>query len=338
MGFFDEMLAGGLAGAGKGMVDYATMQEREADKKAQLEAQMQLKREMLADQLASKRELMQMRMEGVGGSGGSGSTGTRSGGGGGSFIENMIRSAKTPEEQSQVIREVALRSPGAVAAVAEYFGRPLQEMGKTPDGVRLLEGAEGDGPTPPEYRMQNVSYDKQAGADALNRLIAMADPAKYDDYTKGETTAGKYDAAKRAAAGQDPETAAATIQSYTGNQDQRVIDSREAMNDAKLKAKGAGGGKGTTSANNIFKTVTDESGNVMGVKRDGTKVDLGIKSDSFNKQVASLVTKMNETEGGGFRKLPEDQKRARATERLLGSAQAPAAPTTDRMSQFKVIR
>lgn len=348
MGFFDEMLAGGLAGAGKGMVDYAATREREDEKRTQLEAQMQLKREMLADQLASKKELAEMRFGAQGGgSGGSGSGGGKSGGG--SFFENMMRSAKTPEEQSAVIREAGMRAgPEAAAALAEYYGKPMQQT------VTEFDPAQAELMSRRDYAEANpdaqatktstraVDYDKQKGADALNRLIAMADPAKYDDYTKGERGAKLNTNADAAGAAiKDPIERAATVQSLSNPaSDQRKIDAQVEMNDARIAAKKvAGGGKGVGSANTIFKTVTDESGNVMGVKRDGTTVDLGIKSDSFNKQVSALVTKMNDNEGGGFRKLPEDQKRAKATERLLGSVPpANAAPAADRMSQFKVIR
>ena len=248
MSFFADMIAGGLAGAGKGMSDYAVMREREDDKRAQLEAQMQLKREMLADQLASKKELAEMRY-GQGGSGSGGGSGAK--GGSGSYFEQMMREAKTPEAQDSVIREARMRAgDDAAAALSEYYGRPMTKT------VSEFDPAEAERMSRRDYAEANpnseasktvtksVSYDKEKGAQALNRLIAMADAAKYDDYTKGETTATKLDAAKGAAVGKSPEEAAAIIQSYTGNTDQRVIDSREKMNQDRIDAKKtAGGGK-----------------------------------------------------------------------------------------------
>lgn len=340
MSFFADMIAGGIAGAGKGMSDYAVMREREDDKRAQLEAQAELKRELakqrsddLAMQRAMQRDMFEARY-GQGGSGSGGGSGSK--GGSGSYFEQKMREAKTTEEQDSVIREARMRAgDDAAAALSEYYGRPMTQT------VSEFDPAEAERMSRRDYAEANptaeasktvtkaISYDKDKGAQALNRLIAMADAAKYDDYTKGETTATKLDAAKGAAVGKSPEEAAAIIQSYTGNSDQRVIDSKEKMNDARIAAKKPTGGGGTSSPNTIFKTVTDDRGNVYGVRRDGTKVDLEIKSDSFNRQVAALVTKM-ESEDPKLRKMPESQKRDLATERLVGArgeTQAPAAKT-----------
>ena len=78
---------------------------------------------------------------------------------------------------------------------------------------------------------------------------------------------------------------------------------------------GSGGG-----APKVRSTYTDDQGNRVAVMGDGSTKVLGRAGD-FDKSVASLVSKMSKDDYQ-FSKLPEDEKRARAIERLTGSAPA----------------
>lgn len=80
---------------------------------------------------------------------------------------------------------------------------------------------------------------------------------------------------------------------------------------------------GTTKAPRVQKTITGENGNVMAVMTDGTTKDLGVKSGDYNKQVSNLITKMSKDDFK-FSKLPEEEKRRQAEERLLGGPRKPA--------------
>lgn len=190
MSFFADMIAGGLAGAGKGMSDYAVMQEREDEKRAQLEAQMQLKREMLADQLANKRDIAEMRW----GDGGSGAGGRGSGGKGGSGLNlfQMMMDASTPAEQDKVVKLASMLDKNAGAAMADqFYGRPIQEQVATqaPTTGDLVRFDRGEQSSIPELTTssRSVSYDKQKGALALQRMYTLVlDPSKTDDLAKAE--------------------------------------------------------------------------------------------------------------------------------------------------------
>lgn len=81
---------------------------------------------------------------------------------------------------------------------------------------------------------------------------------------------------------------------------------------------GGGGGGGTAKAPYMKSKQIDEKGNVLGIMSDGSVKDLGIKSGDYNKQVSKLVTDMAKNDRK-FEKLPEEEKRKKAEDRLLGS-------------------
>lgn len=81
-------------------------------------------------------------------------------------------------------------------------------------------------------------------------------------------------------------------------------------------AAGGGANKPTT----VHSTIT-QGGQVIAVMRDGTTRPLNISSDQFNTTVANLVTKMAK-DNSSFSRLPEEEKRRQAIERLAGSVSA----------------
>lgn len=97
-----------------------------------------------------------------------------------------------------------------------------------------------------------------------------------------------------------------------------------------VKAKDAGGAK----APYVKSTKEDSDGNMVLIMSDGsTRPLMGddgkpMQSAAFNKEVAKIIAKMEE-ESSTFKKLPEEDKRKQAKERLTGkmSEAAPAAKT-----------
>jgi hypothetical protein len=83
-----------------------------------------------------------------------------------------------------------------------------------------------------------------------------------------------------------------------------------------------GGSGGAASAPKVRSTKVDDAGNMVAIMSDGSTKNLGIKSSDFNNKVASLVTQMSKNDYQ-FNKLPEDEKRERAIQRLTGGATAP---------------
>lgn len=82
----------------------------------------------------------------------------------------------------------------------------------------------------------------------------------------------------------------------------------------------AAAGGGANKPTSVHSTIT-QGGQVIAVMRDGTTRPLNISSDQFNTTVANLVTKMAK-DNSSFSRLPEEEKRRQAIERLAGSASA----------------
>lgn len=97
---------------------------------------------------------------------------------------------------------------------------------------------------------------------------------------------------------------------------------------------GSGGGAGGAK---VRSTYTDDQGNKVAVMSDGSTKVLGRGMD-FDKQVANLVNTMSKNDYQ-FGKLPEEEKRQKAIERLTGGMPAPKtgdnADTRPPLSAFK---
>lgn len=88
------------------------------------------------------------------------------------------------------------------------------------------------------------------------------------------------------------------------------------------RSSGGGSGGAASSAPKVRSTKVDDAGNMVAIMSDGSTKNLGIKSSDFNNKVASLVTQMSKNDYQ-FNKLPEDEKRERAIQRLTGGATVP---------------
>jgi hypothetical protein len=92
-------------------------------------------------------------------------------------------------------------------------------------------------------------------------------------------------------------------------------------------------GTGNAKAVRVQSTKEDSDGNMILVMTDGsTKPMLGtdgkpVRSASFNKEVARIIAKLEEDDSA-FKKLPPDEKRKRAEQRLTGRTTEPA-PAAD---------
>ncbi len=75
----------------------------------------------------------------------------------------------------------------------------------------------------------------------------------------------------------------------------------------------------------VRSTKTDQSGNVIAIMSDGSTRPLGIKAGDYNARLAKIIGDMEKLEPK-FGKLPEEEKRRRATIRLSGESPAAAAP------------
>jgi hypothetical protein len=81
---------------------------------------------------------------------------------------------------------------------------------------------------------------------------------------------------------------------------------------------------GAGSAPRVQSTKVDSNGNMVAIMNDGTTRQLGIKAGEFDGRIARLITDMSKADFS-FGRLPEDEKRRRAVERLTGSASVPNA-------------
>ena len=98
---------------------------------------------------------------------------------------------------------------GAMTTLTDVVRHPMvqqrfgmsgdMEMGKPTSGDfarfdRQADPETGENAAPvPQGFAQRASFDAEKGRIALNRVLAMADPGKYDDYTKGEKNAYALD-------------------------------------------------------------------------------------------------------------------------------------------------
>jgi hypothetical protein len=96
----------------------------------------------------------------------------------------------------------------------------------------------------------------------------------------------------------------------------------------------SGGGGSGGGAAKVRSTKVDGDGNVIAIMSDGTTKDLGIKSDTFNKSIATTIKNMA-GENFNFKNLPEAEKREKAIERLTGGTGAPKTGDNPKASSFK---
>lgn len=175
MSFFGAMLAGGAEGLAKGIGQEMDYQEK-LDRERQLQAQRAQDRMDQISLMASLKE--------PGRSGGSKEF---------NVIERLM-SAKSPEEQDQLIRLVQAGSGSADAADAlfEAVGRPRANAVTPTAGEfsrfdrSIDDNGQSTAPAPASY-LQRAQYDREAGARAIQQVLAVfGDPAKLKGLAEGQ--------------------------------------------------------------------------------------------------------------------------------------------------------
>lgn len=202
MSFFANLLGGAMQGVGSGMTataadeerlarDRALIQERSA---AALELQQQQQQQRVQDRRDQHQQMMQMRFDpgGVAGSGGKGMN-----------LAQMAMQARTPEEQDRIVA-LARTFEGDHAAdkmVDTMFGRPRMVSVAPTEGDFARYDRAGDmGAAPPTTTLERAAYDREKGAQALQRLYTLfLDPGKLEAHARGEHQLGLNDRAEASA-------------------------------------------------------------------------------------------------------------------------------------------
>lgn len=188
MGFFDEMLAGTIAGVGKGMSDFAVQRQRDEEKQAMLDERLAAQRQMQQDRFQQQKDMLELRSSLAGGGA------SHAGGKGGSGINllQMALDAKTPEDQDKVVNLFRLLKDDMGLTVADQlYKRPVmeQKVVNQPTTGDLARFDRGEQASIPEAQTVStpVAYDKNKGSIALQRMYAlMLDPAKADNQASAE--------------------------------------------------------------------------------------------------------------------------------------------------------
>lgn len=192
-----------------------------------------------------------------------------------------------------------------------------------------------DGKPRPVRRVLDDAFYKQKADEIVRYRKVIYGGANADDMAKGEQTLAETNLLEKAAGGdrkagegllyskgKDPvETVArADAQIAKAEKDDRT--------DPNARRGGAGGG--APKAPTVRSTKVDEQGNVIAVMSDGTTKPLGIKSDAFNARVAKVIGDMEKNDNK-FAKLPADEKRRLAVQRLGAGGDAPAQSGNPRL-------
>lgn len=280
-----------------------------------------------------------------------GATGGRAarGGGGGGGEEADLTSGSVSEE----------RAAAAMGMDVPSF-RQFRESQRTGD----VSGYEQQGPTPDGGKLLPEQWIQQQRQKWATFLTEESKATSYNDLTSGRKNQQSVDLTQQAI--ESPEAAAAIgraraaekgqgpykvqgntkIDEFTGETSttevgKSIVDKNERPPAPKGGGGRGGGGSGNTNA--VFKTVTDDGGNVIGIRRDGSKVDLGIKSGDFNKTIARMIAE-REKNDFQFKGLSEEEKRSWALSRFPAGGSAPtrapakpgdnAAPSRPPLSTF----
>lgn len=172
MSFFANLVAGLGTGLGKGLEAEANYQDKLEMQRALLEEKQRDKLEAMQRDRDLKLELAAMRNPSGGASGGS-------------DLFGMLRSAKTPEEQRQVLGYIkSFAGPEAAMLLEEnVFGRiPMQE--RQYETIDALGDGTSGGRTSVSER---VAYDRDQGQKALGRVYALlANKGQTKSHAEGE--------------------------------------------------------------------------------------------------------------------------------------------------------
>lgn len=334
------IMAGMLAGAGKGAAEVGDAMIKRRDDLAELQIR-------IAEARKLKEEEWAIRYGYDPASGASGGArGSRSSGGGmidGVAADYLKRElSQGPTDRAQFERDEPLMVPN------DEEGNPMPPSGKKvfdAGGYSEAERRRIERDLMIINRVRDPSAwdDVQKGkaqelltglADAAN---AEPDPAKREklfiEGNKAAVLVGGGERFKQSANGMIVDIAAgdskASALGEAKVETEKAKQGKEAALAAKAGRAPAGGGRSGGSggsSTSVARVMTDEKGEVWAVMRDGTKRALGMRSGDFNVKIASEIAKMEKADYR-FAKLPEEEKRARAIARITGQpAQASPAP------------
>jgi len=267
--------------------------------------------------------------------------------------KEFYNSLKTGDK-SAFLQEVTRTN---VAPAVKELGDPTGEMSdavsrstaiRTPETIKAL---------PPGFEAEYKAKMKKLGE--LQESYALG--GQYDDVTKGRQNQFQTETGQGVLAGAIKPGPAGEAVGVSLGKDRMKVEGGEKLNvftgESTTTPKGLSeiqenvaqankplgsgkGGTGNAKAVRVQSTKEDSNGNMILVMTDGsTKPMLGtdgqpVRSAAFNKEVARIITKMEEDDSA-FKKLSPDEKRKRAEQRLTGKSSA-AAPAADVNLKSKV--
>ncbi len=185
MSFFANLLGGTLQGVGAGMSAMAADEEKLQAQRALLQEKQQ---ERAADRQWQQEQMLQMR---TGSGGGSGSVR------GFNLMEETAR-AQTPEQKQDLVNRVrAVHEDAGLRLADAGFGMPVMNaVARTAGDFARYDRAGDMGAAPPTTTLERAAYDREKGAQALQRLYTLfLDPGKLDAHARGERQFGLNDRA-----------------------------------------------------------------------------------------------------------------------------------------------
>lgn len=185
MSFFANLLGGTLQGVGTGMSAMAADEEK-------LQAQRALLQEKQQEQTAARL---------AGGAGSGAGTGTGGSGRGFNLMEEAAR-AQTPGQRQDLINPVRAVDEDAGLRLADVgFGMPVMNAVAPTAGDFARYDRAGDmGAAPPTTTLERAAYDREKGAQALQRLYTLfLEPGKLEVHARGERQFGLNNRAETSA-------------------------------------------------------------------------------------------------------------------------------------------
>ncbi|MGV3680215.1 MAG: hypothetical protein ACO1PM_10880 [Acidovorax sp.] len=182
MSFFANLLGGTLQGVGAGMSAVATDEDKVQAQRALLHEKQQ---ERMADR-QWPQEQMSTRLAGSRGF---------------NLMEEAAR-AQTPGQRQDLINRVRAVDEDAGLRLADVgFGMPVMNaVARTAGDFARYDRTVDMGAAPPTTTLERAAYDREKGAQALQRLYTLfLDPGKLEAHARGERQFGLNDLAEASA-------------------------------------------------------------------------------------------------------------------------------------------
>lgn len=231
MSFFANLLGGTLQGVGAGMSAMAADEEKLQAQRALLQdkqqAALELQQQRTADRQWQQEQMLQMRAGSAGGAGGGNGKGFN-------LMEEAAR-AQTPEQKQDLVNRVRAVHEDAGLRLADVgFGMPVMNaVAPTAGDFARYDRAGSMDAAPPTTTLERAAYDREKGAQALQRLYTLfLDPGKLDAHARGERQFGLND---RAGAGAGALGAGAAADAAAVYQRNSVASPERQMNDLALQ-------------------------------------------------------------------------------------------------------